>query len=177
MGRDARRRGVPHVCRIALAVGALAILVPPWLSGCGGDCNCCCGGTNEVEEQSRLCVDHLKKTTLALLMYAQDYDETLPTRSVPWADALSPYAKSEYLYRCPTVYAQDRTAYGYALNAALPDTHLGQWGNPDFVPAFYDSTTLTRSAVDHVTSLPAPGRHLGVNNIAYLDGHVEGVAP
>lgn len=41
----------------------------------------------------------------------------------------------------------------------------------------YDSINYGRNASDPKTSLPKPGRHKGVNVIAFADGHARAVKP
>lgn len=51
------------------------------------------------------CQSNLKQVVLALLMYAQDYDETIPGARLPldgWTGALLPYTKNEQIYVCPS---------------------------------------------------------------------------
>jgi prepilin-type N-terminal cleavage/methylation domain-containing protein len=62
------------------------------------------------------CIASFKQINLALLMYAQDYDETLPrirfweyqgfcdpaAKSLTWKGAINPYVKSYDFWRCPS---------------------------------------------------------------------------
>jgi hypothetical protein len=78
------------------------------------------------------CQSNLKQVGLALLQYAQDYDERLPigwqnSRPTPfggWAELLQPYLKSLEVYQCPSEATKynplDSTDYtDYAYNATL----------------------------------------------------------
>jgi prepilin-type processing-associated H-X9-DG protein len=78
------------------------------------------------------CQSNLKQVGLALLQYAQDYDERLPigwqnSRPTPfggWAELLQPYLKSLEVYQCPSEATKynplDNTDYtDYAYNATL----------------------------------------------------------
>jgi prepilin-type N-terminal cleavage/methylation domain-containing protein/prepilin-type processing-associated H-X9-DG protein len=72
----------------------------------------------QVREKARQanCVSALKQINLALLMYAQDYDETLPRnrflfqgpscdpkgQSLTWKGAIQPYVKSYNFWKCPS---------------------------------------------------------------------------
>jgi prepilin-type N-terminal cleavage/methylation domain-containing protein/prepilin-type processing-associated H-X9-DG protein len=66
------------------------------------------------------CTSNVKQLCLAHLMYAQDYDETLPGR-VMWARRLEPYTKNVQILACPswgggpvtlTVQGYCQTTYG-----------------------------------------------------------------
>jgi len=63
------------------------------------------------------CSSNLKQLTLAILQYAQDYDETLPERYRSgygqWCNAhIAPYLKNTQITICPSV--RSTGAYGYA---------------------------------------------------------------
>ncbi|MFO8078880.1 MAG: DUF1559 domain-containing protein [Armatimonadota bacterium] len=67
------------------------------------------------------CLSNTKQIMLAVLQYAQDYDETYPYASswgdpdnrVYWDDALQPYINNEQIFRCPSSPGQ---ANGYGWN-------------------------------------------------------------
>jgi len=70
------------------------------------------------------CLSNLKQLSLAILMYAEDYDETLPYYQHPfgvaWYDDLNPYMKNRQLLVCPSKKAWNPSASthktGYGLN-------------------------------------------------------------
>lgn len=75
------------------------------------------------------CQSNMKQTAIAFTMYAQDYDEQMPSgkllsgeyRGQGWAGQIAPYAKSIQVFRCPS----DPTPVGnpvlsYAYNSAIP---------------------------------------------------------
>jgi len=78
------------------------------------------------------CGSNCRQIGLALMMYAQDYDETLVMRyygnTASWKDVMAPYLKSTDIYRCPSNPAARRPdalgkyAGGYAM--WLPDPPL-----------------------------------------------------
>jgi prepilin-type N-terminal cleavage/methylation domain-containing protein len=80
------------------------------------------------------CGSNCRQIGLALMMYAQDYDETLVMRyygasgQLSWKDVMVPYLKSSDIYRCPSnprarkPDAQGRYAGGYAMY--LPDQNI-----------------------------------------------------
>ena len=65
------------------------------------------------------CLSNMKQLSLAQLMYAQDYDETLTGRMM-WARLVEPYVKNRQIFGCPgwgnpvdlTVKAYCQTQYG-----------------------------------------------------------------
>jgi prepilin-type N-terminal cleavage/methylation domain-containing protein/prepilin-type processing-associated H-X9-DG protein len=90
-----------------------------------------------AREQARksACLSNAKQIATAMMMYAQDYDETLVLRYIDkdpvtkrdrsWKDSIEPYLKSADIYRCPsnpraqTPDAQGKYPGGYAM--WLPD--------------------------------------------------------
>lgn len=53
------------------------------------------------------CQSNLKQIALGVLMYAQDYDEKLPSQAQSnavygWANAMQPYLKSAQIFQCPS---------------------------------------------------------------------------
>ncbi len=67
------------------------------------------------------CLSNLKQIGLAVLMYAQDYDEIVGIydwQAVRTWIVIQPYIKNLQIYRCPSNY------YGPCSNPACPRTHL-----------------------------------------------------
>jgi prepilin-type N-terminal cleavage/methylation domain-containing protein/prepilin-type processing-associated H-X9-DG protein len=76
------------------------------------------------------CTSNVKQLMLAILMYAQDYDERLPPNwnvgaggaSDTWSDLIMPYIKNDQIFVCPSAAAQQRIAHtndnegGYSVN-------------------------------------------------------------
>lgn len=70
------------------------------------------------------CVSNLKQMGLAVMMYAQDYDETYPrnqqfvtaTTYTYWPDLLRPYTGSSQIFQCPSTQRADMTNGGYGAN-------------------------------------------------------------
>jgi prepilin-type processing-associated H-X9-DG protein len=119
------------------------------------------------------CMSNLKALALAQLMYANDYNDYLPTAS-RWGDLIRPYVKDTGQYRCPSV--PQGQGFGYAMNVRLSRQKASLLAAPNRIPLLYDSSNLAWNAHDPVTSLPNPRRHMRqVNNIAFADGHVEAV--
>jgi hypothetical protein len=131
----------------------------------------------QARERARqaICLSNVKQLSLAMQMYAQDYDDRLPQRA-NWMDSLELYVKNEAVLHCPSVRQDSPTSYGYAFNSALGGKKRSKLPGLATTPALYDSSNLARNASDPVTSLPNPPRHLG-NVIGYADGHVARRAP
>jgi prepilin-type N-terminal cleavage/methylation domain-containing protein/prepilin-type processing-associated H-X9-DG protein len=74
------------------------------------------------------CSSNVKQLMLAILMYAQDYDEKLPSNAYgvagitySWTDVILPYIKNDQIFSCPSASAQKRVPYsvvtgGYCIN-------------------------------------------------------------
>jgi len=68
------------------------------------------------------CLSNVKELDLAIMMYVQDYDETIPScifyasPNYYWYGAVDPYVKNSDIWYCPSRVVN---AYSYALNAAL----------------------------------------------------------
>jgi prepilin-type N-terminal cleavage/methylation domain-containing protein len=90
----------------------------------------------QAREKARqsACASNCRQIGLALMMYAQDYDEILVMRyygrnnELSWKDVMAPYLKSADIYRCPSnprarkPDALGKYAGGYAM--WLPDATL-----------------------------------------------------
>src|SRR5690606_37856532 len=78
-----------------------------------------------AREQARkaACASNLKQIGLAVMQYAQDYDEIYPVAqfrmppnvSVMWYTAIQPYVKSTQIFVCPTA-GRITWGGGYGLN-------------------------------------------------------------
>jgi len=90
----------------------------------------------QAREKARqsACASNCRQIGLALMMYAQDYDDVLVMRyygqngNLTWKDVMAPYLKNTDIYRCPSNPAARRPdalgryAGGYAM--WLPDINL-----------------------------------------------------
>ena len=128
----------------------------------------------QAREKARAvsCMSNEKQQALAVLMYVQDYDETMP-RPVAWMDDVMPYLKNEQVFHCPSISLGRITPdCGYAFDKRLFKQNLADIFSPATSAMLYDSTDLSRSAADACKSLPTGVqiRHLA-DNIAFMDGH------
>ncbi|MGI5819350.1 MAG: type II secretion system protein [Armatimonadota bacterium] len=65
------------------------------------------------------CLSNVKQISLALMMYAQDNDETYPRTGSAWWHPLMPYVKNEDVFRTPA-YIDDATASSdYLINGLI----------------------------------------------------------
>lgn len=98
------------------------------------------------------CASNLKQMGLAFLQYEQDYDETPPNTTSPWAmgpgwaGQIYPYVKSAGVYICPS----DSTNFGandhdssYAINTNLLFNPGSSTGNTAWPISKYTSTSMT----------------------------------
>ena len=144
------------------------------------------------------CASNLKQMTLAMHMYAQDYDETLPfciTGNVymtVWSvyQSVQPYVKNEQVLLCPsdTPPSVDLRViglgqYGYSANTTVMPINIagftpsnaltmGEVHKPAECVAFYDAyLDPTSTVADYRT--PPDRRHNEMANFSFMDGHVK----
>jgi len=60
------------------------------------------------------CLSNIKQLCLAMLQYAQDYDEKLTGR-VLWNQKTQPYIKNEQIFRCPSYGSLTKVTNGYCM--------------------------------------------------------------
>jgi prepilin-type N-terminal cleavage/methylation domain-containing protein/prepilin-type processing-associated H-X9-DG protein len=95
------------------------------------------------------CTNNLKQQATALLMYAQDHDEQLPTEDTAWQLAGLPTGSLQ----CPTKGA--KTANAYIFNAFLNARTLGEIGTPESVVMTADGSGT--GTVDCLASMNITG--------------------
>jgi prepilin-type N-terminal cleavage/methylation domain-containing protein/prepilin-type processing-associated H-X9-DG protein len=105
------------------------------------------------------CSSNLRQIGVAILLYSQDYDETLPlgsymdptnTSPTPWMNVVDPYVKGGYptkaadsgtktygVYACPSfnpALIANRPSHSYTVNRLLMPSHITEaipvWGTP-----------------------------------------------
>ncbi len=76
------------------------------------------------------CLSNVKEITLAVLMYAGDYDETLPTGGYrddslgirqSFITLMDPYVKNSQVFDCPSQGPKSRISYNYCLSYSFND--------------------------------------------------------
>jgi len=108
------------------------------------------------EEPTGVSLSNLKQLALAVLMCAQDYDETLPQLkdAAIVEKTLKPYVRDEKLFTNPI------TNKPYMANAILSGKKLVHISNPSKMVLLYEDS-------------PAPD---GMRGVAFLDGHASRVS-
>jgi prepilin-type processing-associated H-X9-DG protein len=131
-------------------------------------------GHGREEAKKSACLSSMKNHATAAIIYLSDYDDRFPNRD-NWIDATYPYAmKGWYSVVCPEVYKEHNPQlFGYCFNAKLSNAKAPK--DATTTPLIFDSVNLARNASGGLDSLPNPGRHEGMNNIAYADGHAKSV--
>ncbi len=146
------------------------------------------------------CLSNVKQGSLGILMYAQDYDERLPsmyrympppvgTDNLYWVqDVIAPYVKNAQVFVCPS----KSWAYGGARPPTLPNPMVGSYTMPTFISDYALGSIVRPSSVIMwfdctnpdfwgmvKTDIPQPGGndlriakvHNEGFNMAYCDGH------
>jgi len=141
------------------------------------------------------CLSNVKQMCVAVLSYAQDYDEGLPTSYNPfvpttcdqWYETLQPYMKSTQIHRCPSVSANWATSYGwncdylgYGSSSSCTYIFMTEVAKPSETMVLADcgagSQTLYRpgrgDAAINAENKKA-NRHNDGANLGLLDGHAK----
>jgi hypothetical protein len=114
----------------------------------------------EAKAQHTACLNNLKQLGMSVMMYAQDYDETLPPLGSPqqFRNRVMPYVRNRNAFVCPA------TNQPYIPVAALSSTRYAALRDPA-------STMILHDAAPH----SIPGSRL-VYRVVYADGHAKTVA-
>lgn len=129
--------------------------------------------TSEIIRKARAkaelasCQSNLKQIAMGVLMYAQDFDETLP--KADWVPALGPYLKNDRIFVCP---ARPHQRCGYAFNKALLGASLAKIEEPAETIMIFESKLDGESPVGGADDVPIEGIHDGGICVAFVDGHV-----
>lgn len=141
------------------------------------------------------CTSNLKQIAMAHLMYAQDYDEMLPSHGDdtvgPWPMMVLPYVKNDQIFHCPSARNYGHLLIGssdlsYGLNCwYLGWQSLGQVEDVAGTIMCADSDGDNRIGPDLAVrqTRPFPGcnpgwncladRHNDTLNVAFCDGHAK----
>jgi prepilin-type processing-associated H-X9-DG protein len=120
----------------------------------------------DPKEQQAQCLSHIRQLGLAMLMYANDWQERFPPAD-RWTDVAKAYRRNEAILRCPV----DKAAYSYAMNHNLNLARLGHIRDFSRTVLIFESTAGKKNAYDVERSWPVPPRHPGGNCVAFADGH------
>ena len=139
-------------------------------------------------DRPRSCISNLKQISLGLLQYTQDYDDKLPPakNSVGgWGQLVQPYAKSYWVFQCPSDNKDTDKTTDYFFNARLSGVSLAKLAAPTLTIALGDGAP-DQPFDAHLSQLPATWlqnsnspahRHLDGANYAFADGHVKWFKP
>jgi prepilin-type processing-associated H-X9-DG protein len=123
----------------------------------------------QAREKARMsaCMSNEKELAMAMMMYAQDYNDCLPPAS-KWADVSGAYVRSKTIFKCPAAIEQN---LGYAFNRALDAKPMGTIDEPSMIPELFDANAISWNAAGgpEIASL----RHNRGLNVAFADGHVK----
>jgi len=118
------------------------------------------------------CLSNVKQIVLAELMYAQDYDETIPWNwygvnggtagDYTWRSAIVPYCKNVQLFQCPSLRMTntftgglsdwDKNA-GYGMNVA-------HWNAPAPTPPFGQPLAAVEDAASCILTMESDGAYV-----------------
>jgi prepilin-type N-terminal cleavage/methylation domain-containing protein/prepilin-type processing-associated H-X9-DG protein len=158
---------------------------------------------SQAREKARQasCASNTRQVGLAILMYAESYDETLPPVAyegsqgdVLWLELVAPYVKNQRVFQCPSDGLSERSSYGLNELAFgdLTDSPPGSVSALAMFQAPAQTVMLgdTGTGEDRTTLLPdtfklvAPSgeldddedarpaaRHSRRVNLSFMDGH------
>lgn len=118
------------------------------------------------------CISNMKQLCLAAMMYAQDWDETLPSEQ--WPQQLEPYLKNAEIYQCPG--AKERQ-YAFAINEALIGAKLSDIKRPAETVLFFESNLPDDLPFGGPDGLLMEPRHRGMITVGFVDGHCKLMKP
>ncbi len=148
------------------------------------------------------CLSNVKQIMLAVHMYAQDYDETLPVAShwpaqdnhepnlnyTYWYESLEPYMKNEQIMRCPSM-PNGMPGYGWNYQEFGYYSSSGNWYYHPHTPLAhieYPASTIllgdcedesdrgrTGSRFLYRRDYRLPSKHNGGGNMGFCDGHAK----
>jgi prepilin-type processing-associated H-X9-DG protein len=127
--------------------------------------------TQERGSHATPCLSNLKQLSLCAAMYAQDYDEKLPSAAA-WNEQTMPYTNSASIYRCPREKVQSVPSYG--MNRYLSSCKEAAIEDPAKIVLLLDSRPGVNVQVTRYAFVP--DRHHNYVNIAFSDFHVKTIA-
>jgi len=114
------------------------------------------------------CLSNEKNLCLAMLMFADDHNDTLPQAS-RWMEDISPYMKETHELKCANDKSNAKSSF--AMNAALSGKKLGEIADPANTVLLYETSAPGDSPSGGAEDVALPGRHNKGNNFAFADGH------
>ncbi len=121
--------------------------------------------------QKAVCLSNTKNLALAMQMWLADHNDEFP-KTERWVEELMPYIGNEGVLKCPGDESGARSSYG--LNKAVIGKRLVDVEDPAGLVVFYETANPGENPVGGPEDV-APPRHMGGNDFAFADGHVEWV--
>ncbi len=122
--------------------------------------------------QTVQCMNHVKQINLAVIMYANDHNNTLPSAE-SWCELIKPYVgPSTAVFECPS---QPKGRCSYGFNVALSNKRISEVGDPAQLVLVFSTGEGWNQAGGRDLALP----HLHSRNaltLGFADGHTEVVA-
>jgi prepilin-type processing-associated H-X9-DG protein len=128
-------------------------------------------GEARVRAQQSSCLSNLKQLCLAFLMYAQDWDERLPTKT--WVKDILPYTGNAQILVCPS---RPDQKIGYAFNEALVGVNLKKIDRPSETVLLIEANLKDDNPLGSAKDIPEGGVHDGGVNLGFADGHCKWVS-
>ncbi len=125
-----------------------------------------------VEAVTTQSQSNLKQLSMAVMMFAQDHDQTLPGDD--WQVALRPYFGNAAILRSP---AWGEQPVGYALNEAIVGLNLAEVAQPARTVLLFETPEAAELPVATSEQVPDEGPHNGRLAVGFCDGHVELLTP
>jgi len=112
------------------------------------------------------CMNNVRQSTVAMMMYAQDHNLQLPDKDSVWTNI------PPKVLICPTYKMDGGNGYGY--NASLSKKPLVNISDPSVIPMLADS-----AAPGNLLNTPADidFRHTDKASVGFVDGHIAQQAP
>jgi len=114
------------------------------------------------------CVNNVKQICLAMVIYAQGFDETFPGET--WAQDTQP---NTAILVCPS---RPELPVGYAMNEKLLLAKLVEIPRPGQTVLLFESNVGGENPVGGADDVPEEGVHNGGINVGYVDGHCKWVS-
>ena len=125
---------------------------------------------NKAREKARQtsCTSNQRQIALAVQIYTQENDETLPVAD-GWTATLGMQGK---VLLCPTAGSRVGGGNSYVFSNAISGLKLGEFPNPELTPVSCDGLGLITAHV-LIDEQDISDRHVGKTIGSFLDGHVE----